>query len=113
MNHIFKPTLEDYGEFAEKIGFKATKIDGVFLYKCGETILRPFELGNLYRLCHLKYSEGVDDCLNTLEYYVKKSKNNKLRRLFNSDKNAIKRADKTLEGILASQWSRKAIQAII
>ena len=51
MNRIFKPTLEDYGEFAEKIGFKATKIDGVFLYKCGETILRPFELGNLYRLC--------------------------------------------------------------
>ena len=77
MNRIFKPTLEDYGEFAEKIGFKATKIDGVFLYKCGETILRPFELGNLYRLCHLKYSEGVDDCLNILEYYVKKSKNNK------------------------------------
>ena len=74
MDRISKPTLKDYREFAEKIGFKDTKIDGIFLYKCGETILRPFELGNLYRLCHLK---GVDDCLRTLEYYVKKSKNNK------------------------------------
>lgn len=77
MNRLYKPTLEEYRKFAEEIGFKSTKIDGVFLYRCGETILRPFELGKLYRLCNLKYSEGIDDCLNRLEFYVKKSKNNK------------------------------------
>lgn len=73
-------SLEEFGNFAESIGFIATKNkDGVFIYKNKEskTELKPYELGNLYKLCNLKYSEGIKDSLNTLEFYIKKSKTQK------------------------------------
>lgn len=74
----FKPSLKDYETFANSIGFKFTKNEkGVLVYKCNETELMPFELGNLYRICNKFFADGIDESLMILEYYVKKSKTSK------------------------------------
>lgn len=73
-------SLKDYGDFANSIGFVSTKNKaGVFIYKNKEinTELLPYELGNLFRICNLKYAEGIQDSLNTLEFYLKQSKTTK------------------------------------
>ena len=73
---MFKnPSLEDYDKFASSIGFKLTKDkNGVLIYKCEETELRPFELGEIYRLCRAQYSKGIEDSLGYLKSYIEKAK---------------------------------------
>ena len=71
----FKPSLKDYENFANSIGFKLThNKKGILVYKSENVELMPFELGNIYRTCNEFYSKGIDDSLIALEYFVKKSK---------------------------------------
>lgn len=74
----FKPSLKDYENFANSIGFKLTHNNkGVLVYKNENVELMPFELGNIYKICNKFYSKGIDDSLTVLEYFVKKSKTSK------------------------------------
>lgn len=68
-----KPTLEDYGDFADKIGLSAIKKDGVFKYVHKETGIevKPYQLGALYKLFLSKYIEGVEYSANHFEHYCK------------------------------------------
>lgn len=73
----FSPTLTDYENFAEEIGLKLEHTKGLkilkYVNKDGSSLM-PFELGNIYRFSHLKYSEGIKDSLNYLKFYVEKAK---------------------------------------
>jgi hypothetical protein len=71
----FTPTLQEYDEFAESLGFKFIKCkDGVLRYVHEEARLMPFELGKIYRFCHRKYAEGIEDSLNYLKTHIEKAK---------------------------------------